>query len=193
MQNVHSVDDACRSHDIAKAQTGHCVGLREAVENDGAVAEFRIIGEHGVLFAAVGEVCIKLVADDNQVMLHCPVTDSLNLLLAHNSAGRVVRIAKHDGLGFRRYSLFQILDSRHEAVLLEGFYRNRLAACKDDAGFVGNVAGLGQNDFIAGMHNRGDSGVQCFADTDGNHDFCFRIIFYAIVFVGVVSDGLAQL
>ena len=193
MQNVHSVDDCRRCHDIAKTQAGHSVGLGEAVENNGAVAEFREVGEHGVRFAAVGKMSIKLVADDNQVVLYSPVTDSLNLFLAHNSAGRVIGVTKHNSLGLGRNSLFQIFNGRHKAVFLISFYGNRLAACQNNASLVGNVAGLGQNNFITGMHNRSNSGVQCFADTDGYHDFGFRIIFHAVVFMDIIRNCLAQL
>ena len=193
MQDVHSVDDCRRCHDIAKTQAGHSVGLGEAVENNGTVAEFREGGEHGVCFAAVGKMSIKLVADDNQVMLYSPVADSLNLLLAHNSAGRVIGIAKHNSLSLGRNSLFQIFDSRHKAVFLISFYGNRLAACQNNAGLVGNVAGLGQNNFVTGMHNGSNSGVQCFADTDGYHDFGFRVVFNAVVFMDIIRNCFAQL
>lgn len=100
MQNIHSIDDFRGSHNIAKTQTGHSVSLGEAVEHDGAVLKLLKGGEHGVLFASIGQVGIKLVADDNQIVVGCPVADSLDLLLADNSAGRIVRIAQHNSLGF---------------------------------------------------------------------------------------------
>ena len=43
------------------------------------------------------------------------------------------------------------------------------------------------------MHNRGDGGVQCFTDTYGYHDFGFRVVFNAVVFMDIIRNCLAQL
>ena len=43
------------------------------------------------------------------------------------------------------------------------------------------------------MHNGSNSAVQCFAYTDGYHDFGFRIVFNAVVFMDIIRNCLAQL
>ena len=84
---------------VAHAPAGHAVGLGDAVDGDGVVAEGGIEGGDGVMFALVEEFFVYLVADDPDFPLDAEGGEGVEFVAGVNRAGGVGGAVDYDGLG----------------------------------------------------------------------------------------------
>ena len=146
-----------------------------------------------MLLAAVGELGIDLIGKHENIGAAENVRDSLEVFLLHNTAGGVVGEGQQHGLGLRRDGGLQSLGCELELILLSGDDVDGNAAGEDDAGVVGNVGGLGDDDLIAGGDKSADGKVDRLACADGNEDLALRLIMNAVALVKILADELTQL
>ena len=189
----HGADEGLVAERIADAPARHRVGLREAVEENRALLHAGQGGEADVLLAAVRQVAVDLVGDDDEVVLLGKGRDGQEILARHDGACRVVRIADEQRLRPGGHVLFELVRRDAELVLNLGRHGDGLAARENRAGLVGDVARLRDQDLVARREDGAHDEVERLADTDCHEDVGVGII-RAAVLVGVVAGNLlAQL
>ena len=188
----HSADERLVAERVADAPARHRVGLREAVEEDRALLHAGQRGEADVLLAAVREVAVDLVGDDDEVVLLGEGGDSEEVLARHDGARRVVRVADEQHLRFRRHVLLELVWRDAELVLNLGRHGDGLAAREDRAGLIGDVARLRDEDFVARREDGAHDEVERLADADRHEDVRVSIVGAVVLLLVVLGNLLAQ-
>ena len=85
--------------------TGHCVGLREAADQNCALLHPWIRGDRPMLWALIDQTVVDLVADHQEILLHCNAREFGARCLIQRCAGRVRRISEEERLGATRCSI----------------------------------------------------------------------------------------
>ena len=102
--------------------------------------------------------------------------DLFQLFIRHDGTGRIVREGQHQDLRRRCDLCFQIFRSQLEQVLFLQFQRHRNTVRQDDAGFVGHIAGLRDNDLVPLIQKGAESEVDALGAAYRDHDLGGRII-----------------
>ena len=116
VQLRHRGDQLLRADRIAHAPAGHRVRLRKTVDDDRALLHAVDRGDRDVRRAAVGQLAVDLIGQDDQVVLLHDLRDRLQIRAAHDGAGRVVRVQEDEGLRLFRDRAFQLLGRQAEFV-----------------------------------------------------------------------------
>ena len=130
--------------------------------------------------AAVGEVAVDFVGDDDEIVLFGEGGDFLKVILRHDGACRVVWVADQKRLRSLRHVRLKFFGCDAEVVFELCGDGHGLAARKGHAGLVGDVARLGNQDFIAGREYGAHGDVERLADADGDEDVFCRFIGNAV-------------
>ncbi len=112
---------------VADAPAGHGVGLGEAVERDGALAQPRQRGGRQVLRPRVDELGVDLVGDEDKVVPDDQVADLADDVRRGDRAGRVVGRHEHEHLRARGDARLNGGGHEREVVLFVGGHRHRHA------------------------------------------------------------------
>lgn len=102
----------------------------------------------------VGELGIDLVGDDDQVVLDRQRAELLDLRRRDDHARRVRRVDEAQDARVRREHLLDALGGEREAVLLVGRHGDDPAVGEFHRLMVGVVARRGDDDLVAGVHQR---------------------------------------
>ena len=81
------------------APSGHAVGLRHAVDRDGAIAHAVERDHRNVLGAVVDDVLVDLVGDGEDIEFDAQVADQFQFFAGEDLAGGIVRSIEDDGFG----------------------------------------------------------------------------------------------
>ena len=146
----HGGDEVGVAERIADAPARHGVGLGEAVQENRALLHAGQRGKRRVLHAAVGEVAVDFIGDDDEVVLFSEGGDLLKVVLRHDGARRVVRVADQKRLRALRHVRLEFLGRDAEVVFKLRGDGYGLASCKCHAGLIRDVARFGNQDFITG-------------------------------------------
>lgn len=146
-----------------------------------------------MLEAAVGELGVNLVRDDDDVRIPQHVRDRFQVLPAHDGAGRVVGVGQYERLGARGDGRAQGLRREAEFLFKAGHDGPRLRARKGDARRVGDVGGLRDEHLVPGGAQRAQTQVDALARADGDEDFLRRIVFHVAAAPDVLRDQAAEL
>ena len=141
---------------------------------------------------AVAQLGVDFVADHDQIMTDDNLRQLFQLLAAHHRAGGVVGIGQDDALGARRNGRIHRLRGEGEGVGLVGGHGHGATAGKDNAGGVADVAGLRDEDFIAGVGNQPQAEVDALACAHGNQNFVFGVVLKLEAVFHIARDFLAQ-
>ena len=189
----HGRDERGRAERIADAPARHGVRFREAVEEQRALLHARERRERDVRLAAVREVAVNFIRDDDEVVLLRKLRDGEEILARHDRARRVVRVADEQHFRLFRQMLLELGGSDAKFVLELRRHRDGHAACEDRAGLVRDVARLGDQHFVTRREQRAHREVECFADTDCHEHVGLGIV-VRIIAVGIVlADFFAEL
>ena len=188
----HGADEGLVAERVADAPARHRVGLGEAVEEDRALLHAGQGREADVLLAAVRQVAVDLIGDDDEVVLLGKGRDGQEVLARHDGARRVVRVADEQRLRLGRHVLLELIRRDAELVLNLGRYGDGLAAREDRAGLVGDVARLRDEDFVAGGEDGAHDEVERLTDADRHEDVGVGVIGAVVLFCVMAGNLLAQ-
>ena len=163
-----------RRADEADAPAGHGERLGKAVDDHRARAQAGQGGDRDVA-AAVGQLGVDLVGNDEQVVLFDDGHERLELRARHDAARRVVGIREKQRLRARGDRPFQRLGRQDEAVLLDAAHGDGRAARQLHAGDVGDVAGVGDEDLVPRLADGAHHEVDALARADGDDDVLGRV------------------
>lgn len=175
---------------VADAPAGHGVVFGKSVEDDGALAHPRKRGDAGRHGAVIGHVGIDFVGKHQQVVADGKLGDGVERSLIQHGAARVRGAADQDCLGARRDERLKRFRIKLEAVLFAQRIGNRLGLRDMWVGKIDQIAGIGDQNFVAGVQI-GEHGQEDAVDHAGGHEYFFRRVLKAIP--GAVSgQGLAE-
>src|SRR5262249_9765656 len=99
------------------------------------------------------------------------IDDRLEILSGLRCACGVARVAKKNGLGFRRDRRSDSLRGNTESVRFEAWDRDRHTPSERDTRGIGNIGGLGIYDFVAGIQNRSDGKIERLGNAHSHEHF----------------------
>ena len=175
----HRLDDVGGTAGIADPPTGHRKGLRESMKKDSPLLHPGQCRDGVVGHLVVGEFAVDLVGQHNEIVLHRKGGDLPQLLQRQDRSGGIGREVQHQDAGLVRDRLLQGVRAERELLLGTGGHGHGNAASQQDAGAVGDIAGLVVEDLVAGIEQGAERDVDGLGDTHGDDDFV----------VGVVGDG----
>ena len=146
-----------------------------------------------MLLAAVREVAVDLVGDDDEVVLLGEGGNREQVLARHDGARRVVRVADEQHLRLWRHVLLELVRRDAELILDLGRHGDGLAAREDRAGLIGDVARLRDEDFVARREDGAHDEVERLADADRHEDVRVSIVGAVVLLLVVLGNLLAQL
>ncbi len=100
----------------------------------------------------VDQFRVDLIGDDHDPVLAQNLGDSHQVLFFHNRTGGIIGITKNDGFSFVSDQGLDGLRGEAEIILFVGGHRNRHPSRHDGHGAVGDVGGLRDQHFIAGVN-----------------------------------------
>ena len=145
-----------------------------------------------MLLAAVREVAVDLVGDDDEVVLLGEGRDGQEVLARHDGARRVVRVADEQHLRLWRHVLLELVRRDAELILDLGRHGDGLAAREDRAGLIGDVAWLWDEDLIARREDGAHDEVERLTDADRHEDVGVGVIGAVVLFCVMAGNLLAQ-
>ena len=123
------------------------------------------------MLAAVGELSVHLVADDEEVMLLRNVEHQVQLLRSEHVAGRVAGVRYHDGAGVLVYARLDPLAVSVEIALLGvGRHGADGRAREGDGGMVVRIERFRDDDLVAVVEQAGHRELQSLAAAGGGQD-----------------------
>ena len=187
----HTVDDLRRGRDKADAPAGHGIGLRETVDDDGALLHAREGRNAGCFFSGVKQCVVDVVGDHQQVVLHRQLRDLCQRFARHDRAGGVVRGVDHQRLGVRRDELFDGLRLHFKIMLqIRGNANCRAVAVRNLRNVVQPLRVLDQ-DLVALVQQDKEQQAQCAHAAVGDDDLRVRVV-VQILQIGLFGDGLTE-
>ena len=177
--------------DPADPPARHRVRLGEATEHDGALPRAGQRAEAGVR-AGVGEPVVDLVGDEVEVVLLGERHQRLERGAGLHGAGRVGRRPDQDGLGTCRDRGGHRGGVDGEIVLPGRRHPHRDAAGEPHTRLVGDVAGLGDDHFVAGVEQHPQREVQPFGHPGGDEALAVPGVVGAVALGEVCADQAAQ-
>ena len=167
---AHDFDDLGLSQSVANAPARHGIGLRDAVDEDGALLYLFAQAGHGGEFQPIIEQAgVDLVGDDVQVVLHAHIHQSLQLLPIVHHAGGVGGIVENHGLGLGGNGIPQLLSGDFKPGRLLRSHHHRHAAHHADQLNVADPVGGRDNHLIPGIDQSPESHIHTVLGTGGHH------------------------
>ncbi len=166
-------------NEVAETPAGDGEGFGEAGDDDGAFAEVGEAEGGDVLSAGVEEVLVDFVGEEEEVVTDGEVADGFDLGVGEDFAGGVGGGVDEDGAGAGG-------DGALEGVIVEGPVGggggggvegdgDGLDAEGAEGGEVVAVEGLKEDDFVAGVEQSHDGGVESAGSPGGDEDFAVRV------------------
>ena len=187
----HGGVDLGRGAGEAHAPARHGERLAEPAEEHGALLHPGERGDRRVP-AAVGELGVNFVGDDEKIVLFDERDDGFELLLRHDAARGVVGIGEDDRLGAGGDRLFERFGREDEAVLRAAADGHGRAAAQLHDGRVRDVGRVGDQDLIADVAHRAEGKIDALARPHRDDDVLGGI-FHRKALFQVPRDEGAQL
>ena len=170
-------------HTDARTACGEALGYR--VDNNDVVLVALVLQCAREVLAAVGELSVHLVADDEEVMLLRNVEHQVQLLRSEHVAGRVAGVRYHYGAGVLVYARLDPLAVGVEIALLGiGRHGADSRAREGDGGVVVRIERLRNDDLVAAVEQAGHRQLQCLTAAGGRQDLAvLKLHSYAGVIV----------
>ena len=146
-----------------------------------------------MLLLAVGQLGVDLVVDDHDVRVLQHLRDGLVVRARHDAAGGVVGVGQDQRLGFRRDGGAQRLGGQLEGVLHVRGDGHAFSAREGDTGHVGDIAGVGHQHLVAGLHQRADGQIDALAGAHRDQNLVLRVVLRAEALRLIAGDPLPQL
>src|ERR1700687_3990337 len=175
---------------VAHAPSGHGVGFREAVEDDGPLLEAGDAHD-GEVLAFVDKAAVDFVRKNHDVAVADGIGYFENVLFGEHAAGRVVRRVQDDQLGTVGDQRGQFFDIDGKVALLAQRNCDRASADIVDHGLIDGEAGIGVNDFIPCLNQRQDRKENNWLAARNNNDLIARHRDLAGA-ADIIGNGLAQ-
>ena len=102
-----------------------------------------------MVFTRIGQFGVDFIRDHVQVMFQTDLCHLLEILPAHDGAGRIVREREDQNLGLIRDMFLHLCCGKAEFILLLQGDRYRNAVCQSRTGDIGDIARLRDQHFIA--------------------------------------------
>ena len=187
----HGGVDLGRGAGEAHAPARHGERLTKPAEEHGALLHPGERGDRAVS-AAVGELGVNFVGDDEKIVLFDEGDDGFELLLRHDAARGVVGVGEDDRLGAGGDRLFERFGREDKAVLRAAPDGDGRAAAQLHDGRVRDVGGIGDQNFIADIADGAESKVDALARPHRDDDVLGGI-FHRKALFQVPRDEGAQL
>ena len=179
----HLLHEPVGAAGVAEAPAGHRICLGKAVYQHRSLLHAREGRDGDVRLAGVGQLRVDLVREHVEIMLDDDGNELFQVFLLHDRAGRVVREGEHEDLALVGDRRFELLRLQAEFVLRLQVDDDRDRVREDRARLIGDVARLGNDDFVALVDHRAEHEVDGLGAADGDQDF----------FPGIISDALRAL
>ncbi|MNI23995.1 hypothetical protein D3C73_776000 [compost metagenome] len=180
-----------RRHRIADLPAGAVVGLAEAGDDEGALAQLRVAQCRFMAAAVVDDVLVHLIGDQVDLRAAQHIGQRLHVRFVQHRAGRVVRGVDHQQAGARG-------DRRTHAVPVDGEglriqrHVHRRGTGQLDRRFVAVVGRVEHDHFLTGTHHGVDGVEDRLGGAAGDGDLGVRIDLRAVQVQRLLCDGLAQ-
>ena len=119
----------------------------------------------------VGQFTVYLIRHNKYVMFNDYLRDSLQILALHDCPGGIVGKRQDQNLGLLRDSLLQFPGSQAELIFRFQIEYHRLCPRQNGTGFIGHIAGLGDNHLIPGVDHGPQTYVNGLGTAHGDHHF----------------------
>ncbi|CDN44273.1 hypothetical protein BN871_EN_00110 [Paenibacillus sp. P22] len=192
MDLEHRADQLGMAACVADPPARHGERLGEAADQNRAVLHSRHGGEADML-ASIGQLGIDLVGDDDQIMLLHDLGDRQPVLVGHDAAGRIARIAEDQNFGAGRDRRPQRVGLKLEGMLRECFHPDGDSAGERRNRRIRNVARLRNENLVTGTDQSPQSEVDRFAAADRYENFLGRVVRDAERVVQVLADRSSEL
>ena len=141
----------------------------------------------------VNKLRIYLIGNHKQIVGLNDFCDGFQIFPAHDGAGRIVRIGEDQRLCAGRDGFLQTFGSEAEIVFFQGFHPDGGAAGKNDAGGIGNIAGLRNKNLVPRGGEGPEGDIDGLGGADGDDDLGRRIVRQAIAAGKIEGDLIPQL
>ena len=188
----HLLDADLRSAGISESPARHGIGLGEAVDEDRPLLHSGQAGDGDMLFL-VGEFGVDLVGHDIDVVFDDDLRDGLEIRPFHDGSGGIVGEGKDQNLGLVRDDFLKLGSCQTEFVLRLQVDDHGLCACKNGAGLVGNIAGLGNEDLVSGIAHGAQADIDGLGSAHGDNDLALGIVLKSLGPLHIMTDLRAQL
>ena len=145
------------------------------------------------MLAAVGELGIDLIGDDDHVAVAQHGGDGLHLLGRHDGAGGVVGVGEHQQLGLGGDGGLQRFGGELKGILFLGLDGHGHAALGNGQGGITDESGLGQQHFVAVVQQGAHAQIDGFAAAHGDEDLVIRVVGQLEAVFQVGGDAAPQL
>jgi hypothetical protein len=142
--------------------------------------------------AAIDQAIVDLVGNHQQVVPLGHLGQRLQVFPRHDGARGIVRVPDQQDLGARGDERFDRLGPHLKRMLHPGREGNGRAAGEYHFRLIGDEAGRGDDDFVAGVEHGGQRQIERLRDPDGDQDFAAGIVFDAVAQPQMVGDRRAQ-
>ena len=191
MDLVHRRRQGRVGQDITQTPAGHGKRFGEAADDDHLIFDLIELCE-GSNRTIIGQFCIDLITDDDQLMLFDDRNQFGVIFIAHHPAGRIAWEIDQQDLCLFADGLFQILWKQFKIIFLTELDRYADTAGKRDAGCVGNIRRVHHDDLIARIDQRPQCDIDALAAADRYDDIIVWIVFDVKATLIIAADLLAQ-
>lgn len=192
LDGVDGFGDRFGCGEVAKAPTGHGVGLCEAVHDNGVVVmSLGEAGDAGVGGTIVNEFLVNFVAHDEHAFFDADVAEGFDFVARVKRAGGVAGRIEDEQAGARGDCFAELVGGDFELGFVAGFEDDWRGGGELDHFRVAQPVGSWDDDFVAFFAGSEDHVVAGVFAAAGDDDLA-RLIGEAIVALEFVSDGLAE-
>ena len=144
------------------------------------------------MLVLVGKLTVNLIGKDVKILFYHNLGYRLKVLFLHDGTGWIIGEREHQYLGLVRNLLQNLLSSKPEFIFLFELNNHRLCISQNSAWFIGNIAGLRDQNLIPLIDHCSESKVYSFRTTDCNKNLTQGIIVNSLRSLHVSSNLFSQ-
>ena len=192
LEAVDSGADVFGGKRPADTPAGHGVGFADAVDDDGAFADFFAEGCEGAeCVTGEDEFFVDFVGEDDDVFFDGDIGELLQGINGIDTARGVTGAVEHEHAGAGGDGVAELIGGEAEAVLFAGFDEHGAGADEFDECGVADPVGGGNDDFVARIAAGCEHVVQAVFSAIGDGDFG-RFVGDTMIAAEGIADGLPK-
>ena len=145
------------------------------------------------MLAFVGQASVELVAYDGEVVSGRDFGHGFETGAVHRCARGVGGVSEEERFRVLGDTFGHVSGEQAEFVLGAGGDGTEAALGQGDGGLVGDVAGVGAEDFVAVVDERAEGDVEGLTGAAGNDDLGGGVVGNAVERVQLLTEGFAEL
>ena len=182
-----------RAEGISQPPAGHGICFRKTADQNRAFLHTVDFRDRNMPLSPEGQLGVNFIRKHHDVGIPQNSGNRLQILAAHDRAGRVAGEGKDQQPGFRRNGCPQFLRSQAEMILRPGVEDDRHTAGHAGQRLVADKAGLNNQHFIPRTDQGADGAVDRLTSADGDQNLVRRIVGEAVFPLHISGDLPPQL